>query len=151
MIVLQQFEHYHSLRTHQSLSHYQHSLDYHYKSKSVIVGTWRLPRLVSKSMTTPLMVAHGVKNFKKSVACHNPSVKSCDGNKCNSTNFEERNSACGCQETAYKRPPSAAGIPVTKDEQSLSLFFDAELFVVVEVLPKLHPPEKEGPRLLDHL
>jgi len=96
------------------------------------------------------MVAHGVKNSQKSVAFHNPSVKSCDGGKCHSANLEERNSACGCQETAYKCPPSATGIPAAEGGQSLSLFFAAELFVVVEVLPKLHPPEKEGPRLLDH-
>jgi len=50
-----------------------------------------------------------------------------------------------------KRPPSATGIPAAEGGQSLSLFFAAELFVVIEVLLKLHPPEKEGTRLLDHL
>ncbi|AKM19265.1 Uncharacterised protein [[Flavobacterium] thermophilum] len=68
-----------------------------------------MPRLFAKSMTTPFMVARGVKNSQKSVAFHNPSVKSCDGGKCHSANLEERNSACRCQETANKTPALGNG------------------------------------------
>lgn len=68
-----------------------------------------VPRLFAKSMTTPFMVARGVKNSQKSVAFHNPSVKSCDGGKCHSANLEERNSACRCQETANKTPALGNG------------------------------------------